>query len=84
MSQRKNVPPSLGEVRSIACFVSLRQGVSALHRRKVTREYLFLKFDEIAERHGVEEIETVGDGYLAAGGVPSALDAPTARIYCTA
>jgi class 3 adenylate cyclase len=35
---------------------------------------LFLKFDEIAERHGVEKIETIGDAYLAAGGAPSELD----------
>jgi class 3 adenylate cyclase len=27
-------------------------------------------FDELAGRHGVEKIKTIGDGYLVAGGVP--------------
>ena len=35
---------------------------------------LFAKFDQAATRHGIEKIETTGDGYLAVGGAPSALD----------
>jgi class 3 adenylate cyclase len=35
---------------------------------------LFAKFDQAAGRHGIEKIETTGDGYLAVGGAPSALD----------
>jgi class 3 adenylate cyclase len=35
---------------------------------------LFRKFDQSALRLGVEKIETTGDGYLAVGGAPSALD----------
>ena len=31
---------------------------------------VFSCFDEIVERHGVEKIQTVGDGYLLAGGIP--------------
>ena len=35
---------------------------------------LFRKFDAVAMRLGVEKIETTGDGYLAVGGAPDALD----------
>jgi class 3 adenylate cyclase len=35
---------------------------------------LFRKFDQAALRLGVEKIETTGDGYLAVGGAPGALD----------
>jgi class 3 adenylate cyclase len=35
---------------------------------------LFAKFDQAAARLGVEKIETTGDGYLAVGGAPAALD----------
>lgn len=35
---------------------------------------LFRKFDQSALRLGVEKIETTGDGYLAVGGAPTALD----------
>jgi class 3 adenylate cyclase len=30
----------------------------------------FKAFDTIAERHGIEKIKTIGDAYMAAGGVP--------------
>jgi guanylate cyclase len=31
---------------------------------------LFSRFDELAERHGVEKIKTIGDGYMAVAGLP--------------
>lgn len=31
---------------------------------------LFSAFDEIADRHGVEKIKTIGDGYMAVAGLP--------------
>ncbi len=31
---------------------------------------LFTRFDQIAERHGLEKIKTIGDCYMAAAGVP--------------
>jgi len=44
-------------------------------RRTVTLlNDLFLRFDQAARRHGVEKIETTGDGYLAVGGAPAPLD----------
>lgn len=30
----------------------------------------FIKFDEIVNKHNVEKIKTIGDAYMAAGGVP--------------
>jgi class 3 adenylate cyclase len=33
-------------------------------------DHCFLAFDEIIEKHGLEKIKTLGDGYLCAGGVP--------------
>ena len=32
---------------------------------------LFSRFDEIAARHGLEKIKTIGDAYMVVGGVPS-------------
>ena len=31
---------------------------------------MFSAFDQLAERHGVEKIKTIGDAYLAVGGLP--------------
>lgn len=31
---------------------------------------LFGRFDDLAERHGVEKIKTIGDAYMAASGIP--------------
>jgi class 3 adenylate cyclase len=41
---------------------------------------LFRRFDQSALRLGVEKIETTGDGYLAVGGAPSALDDHAAAV----
>ncbi|MEJ0056710.1 MAG: adenylate/guanylate cyclase domain-containing protein [Bacteroidota bacterium] len=32
--------------------------------------YLFVGFDFILERYNLEKIKTIGDGYMAAGGIP--------------
>jgi class 3 adenylate cyclase len=32
--------------------------------------FFFQKFDEIAEKHHLEKIKTIGDGYMCAGGIP--------------
>ncbi|MEI7421305.1 MAG: adenylate/guanylate cyclase domain-containing protein [Prolixibacteraceae bacterium] len=33
-------------------------------------DFIFSRFDEIAERHGIEKIKTIGDSYMAASGIP--------------
>ena len=35
---------------------------------------LFNRFDELAARHGLEKIKTIGDGYMAVAGVPQKVD----------
>ena len=35
---------------------------------------LFTRFDEVADRHGVEKIKTIGDCYMVAAGVPRPRD----------
>lgn len=34
-------------------------------------DFCFRRFDEIARRHGLEKIKTIGDAYMAVGGVPA-------------
>jgi len=34
-------------------------------------DHLFSNFDELAERHGLEKIKTIGDCYMVAAGVPA-------------
>ena len=34
-------------------------------------DHLFSRFDDLAERHGLEKIKTIGDCYMAAAGVPT-------------
>jgi class 3 adenylate cyclase len=35
-----------------------------------TLDEVFTAFDDIAQRHGLEKIKTIGDAYMAVGGVP--------------
>jgi class 3 adenylate cyclase len=35
---------------------------------------VFTAFDDIAQRHGLEKIKTIGDAYMAVGGVPTPRD----------
>jgi class 3 adenylate cyclase len=35
---------------------------------------VFTRFDELAERHGLEKIKTIGDAYMVAGGLPRPCD----------
>jgi class 3 adenylate cyclase len=34
---------------------------------------LFSRFDEIADRHGLEKVKTIGDAYMAVAGAPAAM-----------
>jgi class 3 adenylate cyclase/Tfp pilus assembly protein PilF len=53
-------------------FTAFSEKVSATEL-VATIDTCFSAFDEILERHGVEKIKTVGDAYVAAGGVPDPL-----------
>ncbi len=41
---------------------------------------VFEQFDELATRHGVEKIKTIGDAYMVAAGVPETTDQPAAAL----
>jgi class 3 adenylate cyclase len=41
---------------------------------------LFARFDELASARGLEKIKTIGDAFMAAGGVPERLDDHAARV----
>jgi class 3 adenylate cyclase len=41
---------------------------------------LFARFDELVAERGVEKIKTIGDAYMAAGGLPEPLDDHAARV----
>ena len=42
-------------------------------------DHLFSHFDELAERHGLEKIKTIGDCYMVAAGVPDTAPRPRSR-----
>jgi class 3 adenylate cyclase len=41
---------------------------------------LFARFDELVSARGLEKIKTIGDAYMAAGGVPEGIDDHAARV----
>lgn len=47
-------------------------------------EYYFTKFDEIIERYKLEKIKTIGDAYMALGGVTENLREPAVRACLAA
>lgn len=53
-------------------FKSFTETSSHLSARELVQEIntCFKKFDSIVETHGVEKIKTIGDAYMAAGGLP--------------
>ena len=52
-------------------FTAMSEQLSAKELVKDIHE-CFSAFDQIIERHGIEKIKTIGDAYMAAGGVPAA------------
>ena len=61
-------------------------GFTALSRERDAIEVvtllnrIFSRFDTLCERHGVEKIKTMGDGYMAAGGLPGTADRHAAAV----
>ena len=41
---------------------------------------IFRTFDELAEKHGLEKIKTIGDAYMVAAGMPSPVGDPVHRV----
>lgn len=53
-------------------FVGFTQIAEQLTAQELVEELnrCFIKFDEICERYNIEKIKTIGDSYMAAGGLP--------------
>lgn len=57
----------------IAGFTKLTSSISAAQLVEMLSQ-LFSRFDQLAEKHGLEKIKTIGDGYMVVGGAPTHLD----------
>jgi adenylate cyclase len=55
-------------------FKNFTKASETLNAQELVNEinYCYSKFDEIVTRFGIEKIKTIGDGYMAAGGLPVA------------
>ncbi|WP_299462388.1 adenylate/guanylate cyclase domain-containing protein [uncultured Microscilla sp.] len=47
-------------------------------------EYYFTAFDEIMEKYELEKIKTIGDAYMAAGGIPQPNTSNSIEMVCAA
>jgi adenylate cyclase len=68
-------------------FKNFTKASENLNAQELVNEinYCYSKFDELVTRFGIEKIKTIGDGYMAAGGLPvenitNAVDAVTAAL----
>lgn len=51
-------------------FTNITEGIS--HKQLVTSlDEHFRMFDEVMDKYGIEKIKTIGDAYMAAGGIPT-------------
>ena len=57
----------------IVNFSPLSAEISPLELLNLLNQ-IFSVFDQLAEKHGVEKIKTIGDAYMAAGGLPVPTD----------
>jgi class 3 adenylate cyclase len=53
----------------LAGFTAISQAMTPLETAEFLNE-VFSALDDIADRHGVEKIKTIGDSYMAAAGIP--------------
>jgi class 3 adenylate cyclase len=67
----------------IVGFTTLSGGLSPEPLVEMLND-LFTRFDELARRHDVEKIKTIGDCYMAVCGVPEARTDPAARVAAMA
>lgn len=67
----------------ISGFVPLARSLGAV-RTVGLLNTLVTEFDDLAQRHGVEKIKTIGDAYMAASGLPEATPGHTVRLAAMA
>ncbi len=80
-AQLKSSPGTIADLHEevtvlFADLVGFTQLASTVRPEELIRllDGLFREFDEVASRHGLEKIKTIGDAYMAAAGVPDEVD----------
>lgn len=63
----------------ITGFVALARKMGPARTVALLNE-LVTEFDHLAAHHGVEKIKTIGDAYMAAGGIPEPINNHTLRV----
>eukprot|EP00055_Hartaetosiga_balthica_P004888 m.13529 g.13529 ORF g.13529 m.13529 type:complete len:755 (+) comp4165_c0_seq2:237-2501(+) len=63
----------------IAGFTSISSGVPSIEVMKLLHE-LFVKFDDLADKHDVYKVETIGDAYMVVAGCPNVCDNHAEKI----
>ncbi len=80
--------PKQFEVASILFtdFIAFTQTTERLTTEELVEElnYCFMGFDHILEKYGLEKIKTIGDSYMAAGGLPVPSEAATKKTVLAA
>lgn len=80
---QETIADSFGEVSvafiDLVGFTSLSTKISPQSLAKCLNE-IFSEFDKLVEKHGLEKIKTIGDAYMAAGGIPEVIEDHASRI----
>jgi len=81
----KTTPKRYEEVTILfSDFKSFTSTASSMSADKLVNELneIFKQFDQIIDKYGIEKIKTIGDAYMAAGGIPS--EAENHAVKCVA
>ena len=79
----RTIADSLPKVAILfADIVDFTPRASSLPAEEVVRllNRVFSAFDELADKHGMEKIKTIGDAYMVAAGMPSPVGDPVHRV----
>lgn len=83
---RKGESPIADAYPSVSVLFADLQGFTAYAARLTAAEVtqmlseFFLRFDDLVAERGLEKIKTIGDAYMAAGGLPDPLDEHAVRM----
>ena len=67
----------------IAGFTSISSDVPSIEVMTLLHE-MFVKFDDLADKHGCYKVETIGDAYVVVAGCPDECDDHAERIAAMA
>ena len=86
----KGEQPIADKAENVSVFFSDIVGFTTLSQKMSAKELvsglneLFIQFDILAKKHGLEKIKTIGDAYMAVCGVPVFMENHTERMACFA